>query len=165
MNERKTTRTIKTKDGRIIENGKVPMDLLDKSVKSSYYNNAGVLFEIGAAEDLVLLNEAFKARFGRYIPITDGYRSYESQVANKKKWTDAGHPEKAATPGTSNHGWGKAFDFDTSWNGKSGYESETYKWLLANGPSYGWINPVWARKGGSNEEPWHFEYIGNKSRF
>lgn len=33
-----------------------------------------------------------------------------------------------------------------------------YEWLKKNAPTYNWHTPKWAQKGGSNPEPWHFEY-------
>lgn len=51
---------------------------------------------------------------GLPIPVPDGsestYRTYEQQVSLKAYWTQQGSPDNAATPGTSNHGWGTAVD-------------------------------------------------------
>jgi len=33
-------------------------------------------------------------------------------------------------------------------------------WLVANGPSFGWVSSAWAREGASNPEYWHYEYVG-----
>lgn len=38
------------------------------------------------------------------------YRTFDQQVALKNYWTAQGAPQNAATPGTSNHGWGTAID-------------------------------------------------------
>lgn len=38
------------------------------------------------------------------------YRTYAQQVELKNDWTAHGAPQNAATPGTSNHGWGTAVD-------------------------------------------------------
>ena len=33
------------------------------------------------------------------------------------------------------------------------------EWLSGNGPTFGWDNPAWARRGGSGPyEPWHWEF-------
>jgi murein L,D-transpeptidase YcbB/YkuD len=51
---------------------------------------------------------------GHAVPMPNGpvssYRTFLEQVALKAEWTRRGHPENAATPGTSNHGWGRAVD-------------------------------------------------------
>jgi D-alanyl-D-alanine carboxypeptidase len=104
-----------------------------------------------AAVALSELNRNFHAAFGRNMCITDSYRSLAEQrrVAYQK-------PGLAATPGTSNHGWGLAIDFCTSEN----RSSAVMKWLGENGPIYGWDNPDWARRGGAGAyEPWHWEYV------
>ena len=67
----------------------------------------------------------------------------------------------AATPGTSKHGWGVAFDWhDKKGNRqKKGFDSDEYKWMFENAPKYGFHNPKWAQKGGRPAEAWHFEWI------
>jgi hypothetical protein len=108
-----------------------------------------------AAQALAALNEAYRARFGHDIAITDSYRSYDEQVATKaaKGWL-------AAKPGTSNHGWGLALDLA---DGMTSYSSAQYQWMRQNAPTYGWDNPAWARPEGSKHEPWHWEFVGAES--
>lgn len=97
-----------------------------------------------------VLNDAFQHRFGRPMCLTSGYRSLEEQAV--LRITRGG---LAAPPGTSNHGWGLAIDFCTdTYTGAAG------AWLRANGPTYGWDNPSWARPGGVGPyEPWHWELV------
>jgi len=52
-----------------------------------------------------------------------------------------------------------AFDWDTEWKDKSGFNSETYKWMLVNAPRFGFHNPSWALETGSNPEAWHFQWM------
>jgi LAS superfamily LD-carboxypeptidase LdcB len=106
-----------------------------------------------AAQALISMNEAFRARFGENIAIDLSYRSYDDQVAMREAYGSV-----AARPGTSNHGWGTAFD-TWEWQAYS-FGSARYEWLVANGPAHGWVAPAWARAGGSNPEYWHFEYTG-----
>ena len=103
-----------------------------------------------AAVSLAVMNEGFRAQFGRDMCISDSYRSlYEQRV------TKARRGYLAATPGASNHGWGIAVDFCQ----KETTTAAVWKWLHANGPVYGWANPAWALSGGSGpHEPWHWEY-------
>lgn len=106
-----------------------------------------------AAAALTRMNEAFRAVFGENIAVDMAYRSYEDQVAMREHYGGV-----AARPGTSNHGWGTAFD---TWEWAAyGFGSARYEWLVANGPAHGWVAPAWARRGGSNPEYWHFEYVG-----
>lgn len=104
-----------------------------------------------AAVALAELNFNFRAAFGRDLCLTDSYRSLADQrrVAALK-------PGLAASPGTSNHGWGLAIDLCTSEN----RAASVMTWLQDNGPIFGWDNPQWARAGGSGAfEPWHWEYV------
>ena len=75
------------------------------------------------------------------------YRSFVRQVYWKNYWANLGQPQKAATPGTSNHGWGRAVDEP---------RSDSQRWILKLGPKYGWSHA----EGASVGEPWHFTYIG-----
>lgn len=107
---------------------------------------AGILLAPDAAEAFALLLDHAE-RDGVTVRVTDGYRSFEEQVDVKRR-----KPSLAATPGTSQHGWGVAIDLDTA--------ATDMAWLRANAPSYGWVHPVWARPGGSKPEPWHWEFVG-----
>ena len=102
-----------------------------------------------AATALAEMNLAFRARFGRDLCVTDGYRTLAEQHIIKSR-----RGGLAAVPGRSNHGWGLAIDLcrtDTT--------GEAWDWLGQNGAVYGWENPAWARSGGSGPfEPWHWEY-------
>lgn len=116
--------------------------------------SSGMILQCAAEHDLELLDAAFQTEFGEHLLIISAYRSYSAQVA-----TRAAKGFMAATPGTSNHGWGLAVDF-----GNIGAEgSVRHDWLRANAPSYGWQHPSWARSGGSKPESWHWEYVGVNS--
>src|SRR5690606_9944637 len=84
-----------------------------------------------AAIALAALNEQYQARFGHAMCVTDGYRTLSTQYTLK-----ATKGSLAATPGTSNHGWGLAIDMcpDT-------YQAwDKWNWLKENAPTYGWRN-------------------------
>jgi hypothetical protein len=103
-----------------------------------------------AAVALANLDEAYVAKFGSDMCLASGYRTLAQQYAVK-----AERGGLAATPGTSNHGWGLAIDF---------CERETsgarWTWLKENGPLYGFQNPSWAQYGGGGpHEPWHWEFV------
>ncbi|MCV2394113.1 M15 family metallopeptidase [Actinotalea sp. M2MS4P-6] len=104
-----------------------------------------------AAVALTELNQNFKAALGHDLCITDSYRTLA--VQRRLAYTK---PGLAATPGTSNHGWGLAIDLC----GTETHNSTVMAWLSENGPTFGWDNPAWARPGGSGAyEPWHWEYV------
>ena len=57
----------------------------------------------------------------------------------------------AAVPGTSNHGWGQAIDWDIS-------QAGALAWLTAHAHEYGWSRPAWTFLAVSLE-PWHWEAV------
>jgi len=124
--------------------------LLPESVLCYIEGTEGSRARCDAAAQFARLNEAFKAEFGYDISVTDSYRSYAEQVSVK-----AAKGNLAATPGTSNHGWGVALDLGS---GISNYGSAQYQWMAENAGKFGWVNPDWAKPGGEKLEPWHWEY-------
>ena len=106
-----------------------------------------------AAASITRLAAAFEAHFGKPLYLSDAYRTYATQVSLK-----ATKGVFAATPGTSNHGWGIAIDAASRVNVDGSAE---HRWMEANAGAFGWINPAWAQDYNSNNgqhEPWHWEY-------
>ncbi|MEA1902132.1 MAG: M15 family metallopeptidase [Actinomycetota bacterium] len=64
-----------------------------------------------------------------------------------------------AQAGHSNHGWGRAIDFQDRRGSLDCYDSE-FHWLKLNAHRFGWVHPQWAHCGSPNQEPWHWEYGG-----
>jgi hypothetical protein len=79
-------------------------------------------------------------------PDASAYRDYAGQVRMRVYWCGQGHCEKAAQPGTSNHGLGKAVDF---WLDAAG---KVYRWLSNHAHTYGFSHAEGARVG----ELWHW---------
>ena len=80
---------------------------------------------------------------GVRIGVTDSYRSYDQQVdlaRRKGLYRDGG---LAATPGTSNHGWGLSLDLDLN--------PAAQRWMRANAGRYGFAEDV-------PREPWHWTF-------
>ena len=103
-----------------------------------------------AAVALAKLNEAYVAKFGSDMCLASGYRTLAQQYAVK-----AEKGGLAATPGTSNHGWGLAIDFCSRET-----VGARWTWLRENGALYGFQNPSWAQSGGAGpHEPWHWEFV------
>lgn len=129
-------------------NGRIPTDEL-----CSVEFAPDALLRCDAAYALELLNEHYRVEFGTDMGIVSAYRSYEQQVSVK-----ASRGWLAATPGTSNHGWGVAVDL-AGMGGLGDYSSPRYRWMLENGPEFGWNHPRSMRPGGGGPpEPWHFEF-------
>lgn len=96
---------------------------------------------------------AYRAKFGVGPCVTDSYRSLQAQQR-----LYALKPGLAATPGTSNHGWGVAVDLC---GGVESFSTPEHLWLRSNAPAFGWVLPAWAQERGSRPEPWHWEYRGS----
>ena len=90
---------------------------------------------------------AAAAADGMSFGVTDSYRSYEAQVdvAERKGLYSQGG--LAATPGTSNHGWGLALDLDL--------DSKAQEWMRANAGRFGFVEDV-------PREPWHWTFHGGQ---
>ena len=82
---------------------------------------------------------------GVHIGVTDSYRSYDAQVSLAQRKGLYRNGGLAATPGTSNHGWGRALDLDL--------DAKAQAWLRANAGRYGFVEDV-------PREPWHWTYRG-----
>lgn len=93
---------------------------------------------------------AYQKQTGSALCVTDGYRSYAEQVAVKKA-----RPGLAATPGTSEHGFGLAVDLC---GGVQSFASPAHLWMQRHGPLFGWFHPAWAEPSGTMPEPWHWEF-------
>ncbi|MDQ2677858.1 MAG: M15 family metallopeptidase [Actinomycetota bacterium] len=117
-------------------NGRIPSDRLTSIGVGSHK-----LYAPAAAAYRAMTADA--AAQGVDIGITDSYRSFESQVelAGRKGLYSQGG--LAATPGTSNHGWGLAVDLDL--------DPSAQQWMRDNGWRYGFVEDT-------PREPWHWAY-------
>jgi len=133
-------------------NGFIPRETLKPIPWATAY-----VLRSDATDALTALNEAFKAKFGGDIWISDAYRDYASQEYEKARWCSLGNCGNAADPGTSNHGWALAVDLGS---GIASFSTDEYAWMQQNGPIYGWRHPAWAEPDGAHPEPWHWEFWG-----
>ena len=131
------------------KNGEVPRSEMKKVKGYAGWGKAGsgILHKSVANKFQSMLDAAKKD--GNPIGINDTYRTYADQVYMKKT---KGY--LAATPGTSNHGYGLAADLN--------YFDKGYKWLWANAgkfgfkPLKGWgLSPNTPNKA----EAWHWENL------
>lgn len=107
-----------------------------------------------AADGFIKMYADMPADIKSSVKLTDSYRPlkvqcnifdfdhYESTGKRRKKGTSG---TAVATPGGSNHGWGRAIDISPS---------NVQKWIKDNGTKYGWC---W---GEVKSESWHFTFCG-----
>lgn len=117
-------------------NGRIPTDRLEPLGVGSHRLHAP------AAAAYRTMTAAAAAE-GVEIGITDSYRSYEAQrdvAARKGLYSQGG---LAATPGTSNHGWGLSVDLDL--------DPAAQQWMRDNGWRFGFVEDT-------PREPWHWTY-------
>ena len=114
-------------------------------------NTAGKPLHFLAAEAMVAMQAAARKE-GITLRLESGYRSFADQ---QRVFAQYGSP-RAARPGTSRHGWGLAADITVN----ESFSSAQFLWLRDNARRFGWFHPSWARQGGSNPEPWHWEFWG-----
>ena len=127
-------------------NGVLPLSVLREVPWSP-----GKYVRYDVLDSLIVLNKAFRARFGVNLDVNEGYRNLDTQKSYYKNPPSG--VGTAAVPGTSNHGWGLAIDF----GGLGGKTGIMYLWMRANASNYGWDNPLWAHDNSGVEEPWHWE--------
>ncbi|WP_181030633.1 D-alanyl-D-alanine carboxypeptidase family protein [Clavibacter michiganensis] len=134
-------------------NGKIPtsalMPIRYPGVVAGQTPGSGVLKDVymepNAGAALLALLRAYNLETGKYLPVVEGYRTYENQ---NYWWEYYNHqPKYAAEPGTSNHGWGKAVDFTDAQ-----LTAAQVTWLRARGDDFGYT-PI-------QSERWHFNYVG-----
>lgn len=128
-------------------NGKIPVSAL-----CPLFGAPGESLRPGAAAAFNAMSIAYQKDTGSPICVTDSYRSYAEQISVKEvkgKW--------AATPGTSEHGMGRAVDLC---GGINSFGTPAHLWMKQHAPLYGWFHPDWAEPSGSLPEPWHWEYAG-----
>ena len=127
-------------------NGRIP--------PSALADAGGVLLRADAAAAARALAAAFKARFGKELTYSEGFRSYATQVHYRQLY-ESGNGFPAATPGSSIHGWGLAIDIN-SWGYGGSTSTAEHEWLRTEGRKYGWS---WDTTGRPSGEPWHFDFV------
>lgn len=137
-------------------NGLLPAEVLQRSA-------TGCVLFVDAAVAYDALTAAAAAA-GFTLEHSGCYRTFAEQVATRERWCALRACRFAANPGTSMHGWGLAVDFRIGQRAL-GYDDALYRWLFDNAPTYGFYHPLWARRGGSIPEPWHWEFAADGQAF
>ena len=83
------------------------------------------------------------AAAGVDLGVTSSYRSRDQQAQMVQEQGLYGQGGLAATPGHSEHGWGRALDLEV--------DADAQSWLRQHAADYGFTAPVAG-------EPWHWEY-------
>ena len=119
--------------------------------------------EINYAEKLLELAKAYRIKANadnwkyKYLTITSAYRSFSKQV-----YLEATQPAFSATPGTSNHGWGLAFDWGVPEVPRNKlHTTKEFVWMRDNAEQF-----LFFAKGMEFEntpEAWHFEIVGGRN--
>jgi len=134
-----------TDDPANYSNGQLPASAL-----CPLYAAPGQSLRRDAALAFNAMSNAYQQQTGSALCVADGYRSYAEQVAIKLE-----RPGLAATPGTSQHGLGRAVDLC---GGVQDFGSPAHLWMQRNAPLYGWFHPAWAEPTGVLPEAWHWEF-------
>lgn len=103
-------------------------------------------------------SKATKDKIFAKMPVGEGFRSDTQQKdCAARNPNCAKYQVNYPPPG---HLWGTGIDFGQPPFGNS--STVEHKWLVANGPKYGWFWPPWASGGRGGQagvvEPWHFNY-------
>lgn len=172
------------------QNGRLPLDqgfmwevrdsFNDPASNTGKFAGSNTLYKTAADAWNRLIGAAETAGFK--IKLSAAYRTRERQQELYDTYKDAGG---AAYPGWSPHGWGFAVDIGNlavprytnpgqvaqfveadkelslgGWKRLSTPQARLYRWLLENGPDYGWYNPYRMAEGYGTDEAWHWEYWG-----
>jgi hypothetical protein len=102
---------------------------------------------------------AWEKAFGEQIPVTSGWRSYASQLAEYNA-----DPDRFAHPGKSRHVKGDAVDVDNNW--LSALPANKQSRLRVAARAAGWRQPRYDKgeagcgaSAKTNDEPWHFSFL------
>ena len=134
-------------------NGKIPRSELAEIVPTDLDKDlqGPALLHPEAASNYQRMRDAAKAA-GVRLEISYSYRTFEKQVEKHNAFkADTGN--LAATPGTSNHGWGTALDLSIP-DYPEANTNPQFKWLKKNALRFGFHN------NDAPSEPWHWDYEG-----
>ena len=147
-------------------NGKkaaVDMCQLPLSVADTWEPGIPRYMDCSAAKAFAQMNADYTAKFGRSMKADETYRDFTKQVFYQNLF---GYP-RASIPGTSNHGFGTAVDFEgyssAKWAGYTSpyvFDGPADVWLTQNGAKYGFDRPSYLDKTAANPEYWHYNFVG-----
>lgn len=130
-------------------NGRIPLAMMTELRDDL---GAGGYAQTDAARAYQAIAAEFEEAVGVPLKFVEAYRDFAMQTTLRNAYL-SGTGNVAAVPGTSNHGWGLAFDFAyplTSWN------TDGQAWFRANEARFGFSSA----QGLADGEPWHKVYTG-----
>lgn len=133
-----------------VRNGRVPQSLLyhlETQASTAQFPESEHWLAPTAGRNFDAMVRAAKSD-GVTIQLLEAYRTLAKQEYFWDLYCNHGG-NLAAKPGTSNHGWGTAFDLDQH------HDSHALPWLHAHAAEYGWDLPDALGK----KEPWHWQAI------
>ena len=114
-----------------------------KLLGSSLRTAGGATLQTEASRAWVAM-QAAAAKDGITLKSLSSYRDYAGQVRMYDLWKN-GNGNRAAVPGTSNHGWGLAVDVDDM-------DATRLNWLVANEGRFGFSHEI-------QSEDWHVHFF------
>jgi LAS superfamily LD-carboxypeptidase LdcB len=156
----KTTQTI---NNILVKNGEVPDNMLKLLPNYTKYSHGTNISDGGRIRMLPFITDKLEKMLKEYendnpgeqLYINSCYRTFDDQLRMARQYGIG----RAATPGRSNHGFGRAIDIS-----KNGValtpQMKEYKWLKKNANKYGFNRIPWGSKGEA-WEAWHWEHLGN----
>jgi len=172
LNRKRHSNPSTTKGGtsRVIEgvtykNGQLPEDKLRyidnwKDYKGAVQSDGGRLrlyVTASRALDKLLVAAQANKENGKPKPIKFKINACYRTFADQQRVKDQ-YGSNAATPGTSNHGFGLAVDFAYGSGAKLTPGTAQYKWLEQNAATYGFKRLPWNPSKPESWEAWHWEY-------
>lgn len=106
-----------------------------EAIRDVTLGNAKFKIQSEAANDIKELNQEFKKKFSKDIPVIKGYQSLEDQKKDSN----------VAVEGTSIFGFARVLEINVK------PDSEEGKWLVENGAALGWKLPEGAKVYGSSK--------------
>ena len=148
-----------------MQNGAYPI-VVSPAVWAALYRMEGAFRAAGHGQlritdgyrDLATQERTFTTRYRR------GYPSWDMRTYRGSRWGLLPGHASAAVPGTSNHGGFDPHAVDFA-SGINAFGTRTHEWMRANAPTFGFVHPAWAQRGGRFPEAWHWEHTWSRDTF
>ncbi|MDR0382457.1 MAG: M15 family metallopeptidase [Spirochaetaceae bacterium] len=148
-----------------LPDGYEPDDLVTLDNSGSYrVSRSGLRLRQAAADALERMAQAARAE-GVTLTASSAYRSFDYQAEvysrNVRESGQETADRESSRPGFSQHQLGLAVDFGSITDDFAG--TSAGRWILANGPAYGWslsFPDGYEQLTGYRWESWHYRYVG-----
>lgn len=147
-----STATLTRHGNDVVQHGNGTLPKAALTVLPSWLSADGDQLNPTVAKQLILMNAAFRADTGSNLSITQGYRALAEQHHLRATLSKA----LAANPGDSNHGFGEAIDFATTFNPATKAGLANLTWMKNNAALFGFAHP----SNINSIETWHYDFQG-----